>query len=233
MDDLAMHLARHPVYFNKPASSLIGSGQTIEVLPHYGVTHCEPELGVVIGKGGRHISLEAAPDHVFGYTIVNDITSASMRHEDHFHFNFPRPIPGSSGFEIKEEHTSYPARYKGADTFGPTGPWIVTKDEIPNPAGLAVRCWLDDEIIADDNTRNLRFSIAQVIYWISAHATLMPGDIISMGTAFHPDSKMKPLTYGDLNRRGDVLRVDIEGLGSLVNPVKRISRPDPRAEFGG
>jgi 2-keto-4-pentenoate hydratase/2-oxohepta-3-ene-1,7-dioic acid hydratase in catechol pathway len=154
-----------------------------------------------------------------------------MRREDHFEFRFPYLKPGQNDFQYINEHTTYPARYKGADTFGPMGPWIVTKDEIADPHNLTVRCWLDDEIIMDDSTRNMRFSVSEVIYWIAAHSTLRAGDIISMGTAVSTDQNTRPISYGNMNRFGRTCRVEIQGLGTLVNPIVRSEMTDPRLHF--
>lgn len=229
-DPTLLYRPAFPTYFTKPAAALTGHGQPIEILPHYGLTHNEPELAVIIGKGGRHIAIDQAMDHVFGYTVVNDVTAVGMRKEDRFYGGYPTAQPDGSVKYI-EETLTYPARYKGADTFLPAGPWIVCADEVPDPANLQVRCWLDDELIFKDTTANLHFSVAQSIFWISAHTTLFPGDMICMGTAGHPEAQSKPLSYGDLSKRGATVTIEIEKVGRLVNPILRKSAPDPRAAF--
>jgi 2-keto-4-pentenoate hydratase/2-oxohepta-3-ene-1,7-dioic acid hydratase in catechol pathway len=229
-DPTLLYRPPFPAYFTKPAAALNGHGQSIEVLPHFGLTHNEPELAVILGKGGRNIALDDALEHVFGYTVVNDVTSVGMRKEDRFHGGYPTAQPDGS-VKYVEEVLTYPARYKGADTFLPTGPWIVTKDEVPDPADLEVNCWLDDELIFSDTTANLHFSVAQAIFWISAHTTLFPGDMICMGTAGHPGAASKPLSYGDISKRGTTVTVEIEKVGRLTNPINRKAAPDPRAAF--
>lgn len=219
----------YPAYFSKPTSALTGAGQPIIMEEHFGLVHNEPELGVIIGRGGRNISEADAMDHVFGYAIVNDVTSAGMRKEDRFLGGYPTLKDGQ--YQLVEEVLIYTARYKGTDTFCPMGPWAVTKDEVPDPRNLTVKCWLDDDLILDDTTKNLHYSIAQVIFWISAHSTLRAGDIISLGTAVHPDTQRRPLSYGDINKWGDRVRIEIEKLGTLESPVIRNRRADPRKAF--
>lgn len=229
-DPSLLYRPSFPAYFTKPAAALTGHGQPIEILPHYGLTHNEPELAVIIGKGGRNIAMDQAMNHVFGYTVVNDVTCVGMRKEDHFHGGYPTAQPDGS-VKYVEETLTYPARYKGADTFLPAGPWIVSADEVPDPANLQINCWLDDELIFKDTTANLHFNVAQAIFWISAHTTLFTGDMICMGTAGHPDAASKPLSYGDISKRGSAVTIEIEGVGRLVNPVMRKSAADPRAAF--
>jgi 2-keto-4-pentenoate hydratase/2-oxohepta-3-ene-1,7-dioic acid hydratase in catechol pathway len=230
MDKDLVYRPDFPAYFPKLPSALTGQGRPIEIYAHYGVTHPEPELGVIIGRGGRDIPTDEAMDHVFGYTIVNDVTSVGMRKEDVFFGKQLQPNP-SGGFSYQEEHFLYQGRYKNADGFAPMGPYLVHKSEVADPMALAIRAFLDDEILAEDNTRNLHFSIAEVISWISRHSTLRTGDILSLGTAVDPDAE-KSLPSGDLNKRGNFVAVEIEGLGRLVNPLVRLgANPDPRAYY--
>jgi 2-keto-4-pentenoate hydratase/2-oxohepta-3-ene-1,7-dioic acid hydratase in catechol pathway len=219
-----------PVYFPKLPSTLAGSGATLELHGHYGLTHLEPELGVIIGKTACAVSLRDAMDYVFGYTVVNDVTSVGMRMEDKYFGRYPMPKP-NGGFEPVDEHLLYPGRYKNVDGFAPMGPYLVTKDAIPDPHDLRVRGWVDEELFADDTTRNLHYTVAEVIHWVSTHSTLMPGDILSMGTAVHPDAKSKPLSSSNVNSFGDVMRVEIERIGTVETRVKRIRDADPRDYF--
>ena len=130
------------------------------------------------------------------------------------------------------EHIVYQGRYKSADGFAPMGPLIAHKSLVPEPMNLGVRCWLDDEEIMNDSTSGYHFSISEVIYWISAHATLLPGDIIALGTALHPDINRRPISYGNINKFGDRIRIEMEGLGALETPVRRRrDTEDPRAHF--
>jgi 2-keto-4-pentenoate hydratase/2-oxohepta-3-ene-1,7-dioic acid hydratase in catechol pathway len=228
LDPFNISVPSFPAYFEKPSSALTGHREPIELLPSYGLTHPEPELAVVIGRKGRFIQPDEALDYVFGYTIINDVTSVTMRKEDHFHVRFPTPDGGE--YKMVEEHVSYPARYKGCDTFAPLGPWLTTRDEIPNPNALQVRCWLGDDLIMDDNTANMRSYVPRVLQWMSHHQTLHPGDVIAMGTALSP-KRDRPISYGDMNKLDGDVRIEIEGLGTLVNPVRRREAEDPRLHF--
>ena len=219
-----------PAYFPKLPSALNGHGQPINLYPHYGLTHPEAELGVVIGRGGSHIPLGSAMEHVFGYTVVNDVTSVGMRKEDVFFGRQLMPNP-DGGQSYRDEHWLYQGRYKNADGFAPMGPFVIHKSRIPDPMNLKVRAWIDDELLSDDSTASYHFTVDEVISWISQHSTLRSGDIISLGTALHPGADAKPLSYGNLNQRGEVVKVEIEGIGVLSNPVRRLPMPDPREHF--
>ncbi|WP_339692797.1 fumarylacetoacetate hydrolase family protein [uncultured Parasphingorhabdus sp.] len=230
LDEILVHRPDFPVYFPKINSALAGSGAILELHAQYGLTHAEPELGVIIGKRGRYIAIENAMNHVFGYTVINDVTSATMRMEDVYLVRYPMPKADFAYVPV-EEHLLYPGRYKNADGFAPMGPYIVSKDEIDDPHNLYVKAWIDEDIIADDNTKNLHYSVSEVIHWISMHSTLEAGDIISMGTALHPDAQCDPLSRGDLNSRGEVVRVEIESIGTVETPIKRIRNADPKEYF--
>lgn len=230
IDKMLFYRPDFPVYFPKLPSALAGSGATLELHGHYGLTHMEPELGVIIGKTARNVPLQDAMDYVFGYTAINDVTSVGMRMEDNYFGRYSMPT-SDGGFEPIDEHLLYPGRYKNADGFAPMGSYLVTKDTIPDPHNLRVRGWVDDELFADDNTSNLHYTVAEVIHWVSAHSTLLPGDILSMGTALHPDGKSKPLASSNVNSFGSVMRVEIERIGTVETPVTRIRDTDPRDYF--
>ncbi len=210
-----------PAMFVKPSSSLIGNGRPIVVKDGYGRVHPEPELAVVIGAGGADIPVGEALDHVFGYTIINDLTSPTLRDADTFHYRAIHPDPDSAdGIRYVESWVSYPARYKGSDTFGPLGPWVATRDEIPDPHTLRITCTHDGLLITDDNTENLRFSVAEVVSFASEYMTLEAGDIIAMGTALKRSARGGAVQNVDLTRLGGVVEVSIEGIGTLANPVE-------------
>src|SRR5690606_35994210 len=182
----------HPAFFLKPASCLVGHLEPIRVRPYYGSVHPEPELAVVIGTPTRDVDFENAMGAVFGYTIFDDVTSNGMRAEDRFHYYAvyaSKDDPEKT--ERVEQHLSYAARYKGSDTFGAIGPWLVTRDEIRDPDDLAVVCKAGGETIAEDSTRYYNYTVAQVVSFISQFLTLEPGDVISMGTAFKPGARRK------------------------------------------
>jgi len=185
--------AELPVIFTKATTSVVGPGEGI--CAHTALTQAldyEAELAVVIGTGGRGITREAAWQHVFGYTILNDITAR----------------------DLQQGHKQWFIG-KSLDTFCPLGPWLVTADEI-QPQNLAIRSWVNGEVRQDANTSDLIFDIPTLIATISAGITLLPGDVIATGTpsgvglGFDPPRFLKP---------GDVVTVEIEGLGRLTNPV--------------
>jgi 2-keto-4-pentenoate hydratase/2-oxohepta-3-ene-1,7-dioic acid hydratase in catechol pathway len=182
-----------PIIFTKVPETVIADGATIHY-PH-GVSDAldyEAELAVVIGRGGKGILEADALAHVFGYTIVNDVTARDWqrRHKQWF-------------------------LGKSFDTFCPMGPWIVTADEV-DVANLAVRCWVNDELRQNANTRDLIFDVPTLIETISAGITLHPGDVIATGTpagvgiGFSPPKYLQP---------GDVVRITVDGIGTLTNPV--------------
>jgi 2,4-diketo-3-deoxy-L-fuconate hydrolase len=210
----------HPAFFLKPASCLIGHKRSIRIRPYYGSVHPEPELALVIGRRTRDVEPEDALDAVFGYTIFNDITSNGMRAEDRFHYWAVYADPDNPD-ETKrvEQHLSYAARYKGCDTFGVLGPWLVTRDDIPDPDDLGVECTVGGEVVADDNTRYYNYKVAEVISFISRFQTLEPGDVISLGTAFKPGAGRKSIHHANLQTVAGPVSVSIEGLGRQENPV--------------
>ena len=217
----------HPATFSKPASSLLGHGRPIRLKKEFGRVHPEPELAVVIGTQGADIPLAKAMDHVFGYTIVNDLTSPDMRTEDTFHYRAIHPAkdanPGehSDGIEYVDTWVSYSGRYKGTDGFGPIGPWIVTADEIPDPHDLTVTCVHQGRVITEDSTANLTHKVADVISFLSGYQTLEPGDVIAMGTALKASASGGGAVQNvNLTRLGGPIEVTISGIGTLSNPVE-------------
>jgi 2-keto-4-pentenoate hydratase/2-oxohepta-3-ene-1,7-dioic acid hydratase in catechol pathway len=210
----------HPALFNKPSSSLIGHGQPIRLRPEYGRVHPEPELALIIGRGGADISAAQAYEHVYGYTIINDLTSPTMRTDDTFHYRAIHPKQDDpQAIEYIDTWVSYPGRYKGADTFGPIGPWITTRDEIPDPHALTVRCLHQGRVITEDSTQNLFYKVPAVIEFVSYYMTLEPGDIISLGTALKSAGGGQAIQTVDLNTLGGPIAVSISGIGTLSNPV--------------
>ncbi len=210
-----------PATFNKPATSLLGHGQPIRLKKEFGRVHPEPELAVVIGTGGADIGRGVAMSHVFGYTIINDLTSPTMRAEDTFHYRAIHPRKdGAEGIEYVDTWVSYSGRYKGSDGFGPVGPWIVTADEIPDPHALTVSCAHQGRVITQDSTENLTHKVADVISYMSGYQTLEPGDIIAMGTALTASASGGGAVQNvNLTELGGPIEVTISGIGTLSNPV--------------
>jgi len=213
----------HPATFVKPASALIGHGGAIECKSTYGRTHPEPELAVVIGKRAKNVDINAAQQHVFGYTIHNDITSPTMRGEDTFNYRAIHPKKDAPDEIVYvDSWVSYPGRYKCADTFACMGPWLVTAEEIPDPHNLVVECHHKGRLMTRDNTMNLFHKVPDVIAFISGYMTLEPGDVVSMGTALQKSSKGGAVQNIDLNELGGPIAVTIEGLGTLENQVVHV-----------
>lgn len=184
----------HPIIFTKAPETVIADGEPI-LFPR-GISHCidyEAELAVVIGKPGKGIAREAAYGHVFGYTIVNDVTARDLqqRHKQWF-------------------------LGKSLDSFCPMGPWIVTADEV-DPANLAVSCRVNGELRQDANTRDLIFDIPTLIATISAGMTLRPGDVVATGTPAGVGIGFTPPKY---LRPGDEVAIEIGSIGRLVNRVQ-------------
>jgi 2-keto-4-pentenoate hydratase/2-oxohepta-3-ene-1,7-dioic acid hydratase in catechol pathway len=183
-----------PSFFTKPGSTIVGPGAP--VLSHPSATReidYEVELAVVIGKGGRGIRRHTAYEHVWGYTIVNDVTARDLQKAARQWF-----------------------LGKSLDTFCPMGPCIVTADEV-DPENLAIRTWINDELRQEANTRDLIFDIPSLIETLSAGMTLQPGDVIATGTPAGVGVGFKPPRF---LRPGDVMRLAIEGIGELTNTIQ-------------
>lgn len=183
-----------PQFFTKPATSIVGPGAAIRYDEK--VTKrldYEVELAVVIGKGGRDIPVERAWEHVFGYTIVNDITARDLqkRHDQWF-------------------------KGKGLDTFCPMGPWIVTADEVPDPHALRIELDVNGGRRQDASTGDMIFRIPQTIASLSAGLTLEPGDVIATGTPSGVGYAMNPRQW---LKAGDEIVCRIERIGTLANHV--------------
>jgi 2-keto-4-pentenoate hydratase/2-oxohepta-3-ene-1,7-dioic acid hydratase in catechol pathway len=174
----------------------------------------EVELAVVIGKAGRHIRVERALEHVFGYTVANDVTARDRQ-------AVPHP---EGGFE----YALGPG--KNFDTAAPLGPWIVTRDEVPDPQQLVLRTLVNGEVRQSNSTAKMIWSVAEIVAFFSHFYTLPPGLVIETGTpggtawATDPEIGGKPYERGDVVRGGylqpgDVVTVEIEGIGSLTNPI--------------
>jgi len=184
-----------PVFFNKFATSLVGHRGAI-VHPGPSVTaklDYEGELAVVIGRPARHVPEVDALRHVFGYTVFNDVSARDLQYRD--------------GQFVKG---------KGLDGFAPMGPWIVTADEVPDPQALSIRLTLNGRTMQAGRTGDMIFSVAQLISYLSRLMTLEPGDVIATGTPAGVGTARKPPVYLE---PGDVVAVEIEGIGRLENPV--------------
>jgi 2-keto-4-pentenoate hydratase/2-oxohepta-3-ene-1,7-dioic acid hydratase in catechol pathway len=217
----------HPAFFLKPFTALTGHQGEIRIRDEYGFTHPEPELAVIVGRKLTDASPEQAMAAVFGYTIINDVTCTQMREEDSFTLRIDRKQPDGSHIEDLH-HTSYPGRYKGADTFAPLGPFITTADEVPDPSALTIRCLMDGRLVASDHTANYVWSVANALSHISRTNTLLPGDVVAMGTAVGLESadpaapNLPGITRCNIHGYSGDVTIEITGLGTLSNPVRQI-----------
>lgn len=222
--DRIMSGPTHPAIFVKGANALVGHGEAILVKEHYGRVHPEPELAVIIGKTAKDVRAANAMDYVFGYTVHNDITSPTMRGEDTFHYRAIHPRKDDDTvIEYIDTFVSYSGRYKCSDTFSPMGPWLALRDGVPDPHALLVRCDHKGELVTEDSTQNLTHKIPEVLEFISGYMTMLPGDIVSMGTALkRVTGNGRAVQNVDLRILGGPISVSIEKIGTLSNSVATI-----------
>ena len=181
-------LPSEPVLFMKATSCMVGANDPVVLPQGSRKTDWEVELGVVIGSRARYVSEEEALDHVAGYCVVNDLSER----------------------EYQLERGGQWDKGKGCDTFGPVGPWLVTRDEVADPQALDL--WLDvnDRRMQNGNTRTMVFGVARLVSYISRFMTLYPGDLISTGTPPGVGLGRKPPLF---LAAGDTLRLGVAGLG--------------------
>jgi len=193
IEETGLERPEYPTFFNKQSTCVIGPGEAIQ-RPHVSdKLDYEGELGVVIGRFCRHVSREQAREVIAGYTIVNDVTVRDWQMRSH---------TWTLG--------------KSFDTHGPVGPWIVTPDAIGDPHNLDIQTWVNDELRQSSNTSQLQFDCYYLIEYLTTVMTLEPGDIIATGTSSGVGVKMKPRGY---MKPGDEVRIYIENIGELRNPV--------------
>ncbi len=197
--EAGMPIPKEPIVFTKAISSIQGPDDDV-MLPRGSVKgDWEVELGVVIGKQARYVTQKSALDYVAGYVLSNDVSER----------------------EFQLERGGQWDKGKGCDTFGPLGPWLVTKEEIPNPQKLAM--WLDvnGQRMQTGNTKTMIFSVAKIVSHLSEYMTLMPGDVIITGTPPGVGMGMKPQRF---LKAGDVITLGIEGLGTQTQRVVPFKR---------
>lgn len=182
-------IPEHPILFMKANSAIVGPNDM--VMKPRGSTHTdwEVELGVVIGKAAKYVSKEDALDYVAGYCVINDV---SERH-------------------YQSQLTGQWTKGKSCDTFGPTGPWLVTRDEVADPQALAMYLDVNGKRMQTGNTQTMIFTVAEIIEHLSGLFTLQPGDVISTGTPPGVGLGMKPTPV--YLEKGDVMELGIDGLG--------------------
>jgi len=192
---------QHPMIFNKQSTCVTGPTDPVHVPKVSHVLDYEGELGFVIGRAARHVSRDDAADYIAGYTVVNDATVRDWQ------FHTPTWTVG-----------------KSFDTHGPIGPWIVTTDELPDPHQLGLRTYVNEELRQESNTKQLIFDCFRLVEYLSTAFTLEPGDIIATGTPSGIGLAHKP---PQILKAGDVVRVEIDGIGQIENPI--IDEPDDTA----
>jgi len=191
----------YPGFFTKQGSCIIAHGDAIQRPKVSDKLDYEGELAFVIGQRCRHVPVDQAAQVIAGYTIANDVSVRDWQARS------PTMTLG-----------------KSFDTCGPLGPWLVTSDEIADPHNLTIKTWVDDELRQDSNTLHMIFNCYEMVAYLSQAMTLEPGDVISTGTPSGVGVKMYPRGY---LKPGQVVRIEIEGVGTLSNPV--IEEPDELA----
>lgn len=190
-----MALPEEPVIFFKSTSAIIGPDDTVEIPRNSIKTDWEVELGVVIGKAAKYVSVDNALNHVAGYCVVNDLSERD--------FQLHR-----SGQWVKG---------KSADTFGPIGPWLVTRDEVPDPQNLSMYLEVNGHRYQDGSTTTMHFDVATIVSHLSQFMSLQPGDLISTGTPPGVGMGQDPQVY---LKPGDKMELGIEGLGVQCQTVE-------------
>ena len=193
-EESGLDVPPEPVVFFKATSSICGANDSIEVPRESTALDWEVELAIVIGKDGKYIDEADAPNHIAGYCVVNDVS------ERDFQIN-------RSGQWVKG---------KSADTFGPVGPWMVTKDEIPDPQKLSMYLDVNGESRQKGNTSTMVYQVNFLVAYVSKFMSLQAGDIISTGTPPGVGMGMKPPQY---LKAGDIVTLGIEGLGDQRQEV--------------
>jgi len=193
--ECGLAIPKDPIIFSKAVSSLSGPNDDVIIPKGSTKVDWEIELGIVIGQRAQYVSRETALDFVAGYCIVNDVSERELQ------------IERSGGQWDKG---------KGCDTFGPVGPWLVTKDEIPDPQNLAMCLKVNDQVRQDGNTRTMIFGVRQLVADISSWMTLEAGDIICTGTPPGVAMGMKPPAW---LKPGDQMHLSIHGLGEQRQKV--------------
>lgn len=184
-------IPKEPIIFLKSLGALQGPNDDVMIPAGSVKTDWEVELAIIIGSRAKNVSEEAALDHVAGYAVCNDVSER----------------------EHQIERGGTWDKGKGHDTFGPLGPWLVTKDEVPDPQDLAMFCEVDGHRYQDGSTRTMIFGVAKLVSYVSHFITLHPGDVISTGTPPGVGLGQKPPVF---LKAGQTMRLSIQGLGEQV-----------------
>ncbi|MEH6443976.1 MAG: fumarylacetoacetate hydrolase family protein [Oceanospirillaceae bacterium] len=192
--EAGMQVPPEPVVFFKATSAIIGPNDTVEIPRTSTATDWEVELGVVIGKDAKYINEEDALDYVAGYCVINDLSERD--------FQLQR-----AGQWVKG---------KSCDTFGPIGPWLVTRDEVADPQALGMQLDVNGTRLQDGNTKTMVYGVAHVVAYLSQFMSLQAGDIISTGTPPGVGMGQNPQVY---LKAGDSMKLHIDGLGTQIQKV--------------
>jgi 2-keto-4-pentenoate hydratase/2-oxohepta-3-ene-1,7-dioic acid hydratase in catechol pathway len=195
--ETGMELPSRPLVFAKFATSVIGDGEPIVI--DRSITKrvdWEVELAVVIGRRMTRVAINDALEHVLGYTVANDVSARDVQFED-----------------------AQWVRGKSLDTFCPLGPVVVPAAEIPNPQDLGLRTRINGETMQDSTTAEMIFGVAELLSFCSHSFTLEPGDVVLTGTPWGCGEFMDPVRS---LQRGDIVEVEIDGIGTLRNPVEEL-----------
>lgn len=208
-------------FFLKSPHAVVGPGVIVEHEPR--VTHkydYEVELGIIIKKPAKNVSVENAFDYIFGYTIFNDISARSRQ-----------VIPwGKDNFQLRF------GEGKNYDTGAPVGPWIITADEMPDVFSLGLRTWVSGELRQNNNTKNIIWNVPNLVSYYSQFMTLQPGLLIASGTpggpalgsdvelGADPYERKDGVKRGGYMKPGDKMVLEIDGIGQLINPIDRVNK---------
>lgn len=184
-----------PRIFLKPSSAVAGPGHAVQIPPAVTKPDWEAELAVVIGRRAWQVRESEALAYVSGYTVLDDVSAREFQ------------------FDVSPPQTSFA---KGMDGFCPMGPWLVTPEEVGEPFNIGVRCWLNDELVQDGNTRDLIFPVPRLIAHLSRYMALEPGDVIATGTPAGSGAFRTPPRW---LRSGDRLRIEVDRVGVLTHSV--------------
>ena len=189
--ETGMPVPSEPILFSKATSAVVGPNDNVEIPRNSNETDWEVELGIIIGKKTKYINEEDAEEHIAGYCVVNDVSERE--------------------FQLKKEGQW--TKGKSCDTFGPTGPYLVTKDEISDVQNLKMYLDVNDKRMQDGSTKTMIFSAKYIVYYLSQFMSLNPGDVIATGTPPGVGGGMKPPVF---LKAGDTMKLGIEGLGEQV-----------------
>lgn len=219
---------KSPMFFTKGRSALTGHNKPIVLLPRHGRSIPEPEPVAVFGKLAKDVPQEKIMDHIFGWTLTNDVTASGIKFsEDSIALNMDPKFTAPHHFAWREKfgdndnylYFVYHSRSKAADTFAAMGPWLTTKDEVPNPNNMTIRGYVDGEMYCEDSTANYFFPVERVLHEANVWFTMEPGDCVHCGTASKGTEKHPKGNIGTFLSGYSNTEVEVEGLGRLFNTI--------------